>query len=221
MCTREVWTHHGARIRAIAPHAEARFVDVAAGEALDPDEIEVACLSGDAWPGLIGSFMRTATAAGNLRWLHTFSAGVDHPVFASFVHRGVVLTTSPGASARPIAHSTIMLLLALSRDLPGWVRAQDERRWEQHFFDDVDGTTLGIVGMGPIGREIGAAAEALGMSVVGCRRTPQADDPWPTFASVAEIAPLVDWLVLAAPLTDGRATWSTPGCWHRCSQRPD
>jgi phosphoglycerate dehydrogenase-like enzyme len=146
--------------------------------------------------------MGTAVSASRLRWLHTFSAGVDHPVFASFVRRGVALTTSSGASARPIAHSAIMLILALSRDLPGWTRAQDARRWEPHAFDDIDGTTLGVVGMGPIGLEIGRAASAVGMDVLGCRRTPQPDDPWPTVASVAELAPLVDWLVLAAPLTD-------------------
>jgi phosphoglycerate dehydrogenase-like enzyme len=161
----------------------------------------VACLSGDAWPGSIAPFMRTTVAAANLRWLHSFSAGVDHPVFASFVRRGVALTNSPGASARPIAHSVIMLLLALSRDLPGWVRAQDGRRWEQHFFDDIDGTVLGVVGMGSIGQEIGRAAQALGIEVIGCRRTPRPDDPWPTFASVSEVAPRVDWLVLAAPHT--------------------
>ena len=168
---------------------------------IDPAAIDVACLSGDAWPGLIAPFMRTTVAAPNLQWLHSFSAGVDHPVFASFVRRGVALTNSPGASARPIAHSVIMLLLALSRDLPGWVRAQDGRRWEQHFFDDIDGTTLGVVGMGTIGQEIGRAAQALGIEVIGCRRTPRPDDPWPTFASVREVAPRVDWLVLAAPHT--------------------
>ena len=169
--------------------------------AVDPDTIDVACLSGDAWPDLIEPFMRAAVDAPNLRWFHSFSAGVDHPVFASFVRRGVALTNSPGASARPIAHSVIMMLLALSRDLPGWVRAQDGRRWEQHFFDDIDGTVLGVVGMGAIGQEIGRAAQGLGIDVIGCRRTPRADDPWPTVASVAELAPQVDWLVLAAPHT--------------------
>jgi phosphoglycerate dehydrogenase-like enzyme len=169
---------------------------------VDPEAIDVACLSGDAWPGLIAPFMSAAVAARNLRWFHSFSAGVDHPVFTSFVRRGVVLTNSPGASARPIAHSAMMLLLALSRDLPGWVRAQDARAWQQHSFDDIDGTVLGVVGMGPIGLEIGRAAQALGIEVIGCRRSPGPDDPWPTFASVADVAPRVDWLVLAAPLTD-------------------
>lgn len=169
---------------------------------VDPDTIDIACLSGDAWPDMIAPFMRTAVAAPNLRWFHSFSAGVDAPVFTTLVQRGVALTKSPGASARPIAHSVIMLLLALSRDLPGMVRAQGERRWEQRFFDDVDGSTLGIVGMGPIGIEVGRAAQALGLEVIGCRRSPQADDPWPTFGSIGELAPQVDWLVLAAPLTD-------------------
>ena len=95
-----------------------------------------------------------------------------------------------------------MLLLAMSRDLPGWVRAQDSRRWEQHFFDDIDGTMLGVVGMGRIGQEVGRAAQALGIDVIGCRSTPRADDPWPTFRTVTEVAPRVDWLVLAAPLTE-------------------
>lgn len=174
------------------------LVDGPAG--VEPSDIDIACLSGDAWPGLIAPFMQTAVAADRLRWLHSFSAGVDHPVFASFVRRGVALTTSPGAAARPIAHSVIMLLLALSRDLPGWVRAQDTKMWQQHFFHDVDGTTIGVVGMGPIGQEIGRAASALGMHVIACRRHPRGDEPWPTVGSIGDLAPHVDWLVLAAPL---------------------
>jgi phosphoglycerate dehydrogenase-like enzyme len=199
-CTRGTWSQYGDDIQSTSPRVVPLLVD--GDTEVDPEAIDVACLSGDAWPDLITPFMRAAVAAPNLRWFHSFSAGVDHPVFASFVRRGVLLTNSPGAAARPIAHSVIMLLLALSRDLPGWVRAQDDRRWQQHFFDDIDGTVLGVVGMGPIGLEVGRAAQALGIDVIGCRRTPQPGDPWPTFASVAEVAPHVDWLVLAAPLTD-------------------
>ena len=73
------------------------------------------------------------------------------------------LTTSSGAQAVPIAHTVLLYLLALTRDLPRWQDAQRRRAWERHEVVDLQGMTLGVVGLGPIGLEVARLGRALRM----------------------------------------------------------
>ncbi len=177
------------------------------GHAPVPDDeialIDVAFFSGDVWPERAANFMRVALDAPNLRWIHVFSAGVDHPVFAMFVDRGVRLTTSSGSSAVPIAHTVVMQLLALCRQVPSFARQQARHEWVRSDVTDLEGRTVGIVGLGAIGAEVARLVPHFGMRAIGLRRTPQGDEPcetWPT-ARLPELLALCDDLVLTAPLT--------------------
>ena len=72
---------------------------------LDPDgckRIEIAYFSEDLVPDFSRQFFSTCYKAENLRWLHVFNAGTDHPVFAQMLERGVRVTTSSGANAGPV-----------------------------------------------------------------------------------------------------------------------
>jgi phosphoglycerate dehydrogenase-like enzyme len=147
--------------------------------------------------------MGVALGLGGMRWLHTFSAGVDHPVFKGLLARGVRVTTSSGASAAAVAQMAILLLLALSRDLPAHFVSQRERRWVPGQGEDLEGKVVGVVGLGPIGLEVARLARALGMRVIGMRRRPAGDEPcetWP-MARLGELLALADYVVLALPLT--------------------
>jgi phosphoglycerate dehydrogenase-like enzyme len=170
----------------------------------DVAAVELAYFSGDLYPDRVRGFVLALRDAPRLRWLHTFSAGVDHPWFQALRARGVWLTTSSGAHAVPIAQTVLLYLLALSRDLPRWLDAQRRRAWEPHSFADLQGLVLGVVGLGPIGLEVARLGAALGMRVVGARRTPRGDEPcetWP-LARLDELVALADALVLALPLAD-------------------
>ena len=147
--------------------------------------------------------MGTMLNAPNLRWLHTFSSGVDHPVFGIFLDKGVRLTTSAGANARPIARTAIMHLLALSRRLPSLLDAQRDHRWTPFTFDELEGARIAVVGMGAIGLEVIRLAQAMGMDVVGVRRSVVGDEPCETVPidRLADVLPAVQALVLAVPLT--------------------
>jgi phosphoglycerate dehydrogenase-like enzyme len=96
----------------------------------------------------VREFVLALRDAKQLRWLHTFSAGVDNPWFQALRARGVRLTTSSGANAVPIAQTVLLYLLALSRDLASWQDAQKRRAWEPHPVVDLQGLTLGVVGPG-------------------------------------------------------------------------
>jgi phosphoglycerate dehydrogenase-like enzyme len=163
----------------------------------------VAFFSGDVWPARSANFMRVALDAPGLRWLHVFSAGVDHPVFGMFLDRGVRLTTSSGSSAVPIAHTVVMHLLALCRNAIGFARQQAAHEWVRSDVVDLEGRTVGIVGLGAIGREVARLLPHFGVRVVGMRRTPDGNEPcetWPT-SRLHELLGIVDDLVLTAPLT--------------------
>src|SRR5690606_30890877 len=150
------------------------------------------------------NFMGTCIRAEHLHWLHTMSAGTDHPVFASLRDRGVTVTNSAGAAAPSIAQTVMTYLLALSRDLPRSLRDQAERRWEPGPSVDLHGMRLGIVGLGAIGGETARLAQAFGMEVVGLRRSVAGDEPCPTWMNdrLHELLRWADAIAVTAPLTD-------------------
>jgi|LakMenEpi03Aug12_release.lakeMendotaPanAssembly.Ray.scaffolds.fasta_scaffold159946_3 phosphoglycerate dehydrogenase-like enzyme len=168
------------------------------------DSITVAFFSGDIWPERTRGFMLSALKSPNLSWLHTFSAGIDNAVFTTFRERGIRLSTSSGAAASPIAQTVIMYMLALSRNLPLYMQHQRNHQWSPHSFHELDGATVAVIGLGPIGREVVRLSQALQMNVVACRRSPSGDDPCPTYplTQLREVVSGADWVVIALPLTE-------------------
>ncbi len=172
--------------------------------------IELAYFSGDLFPERSRSFFAAALAAPKLRWLQVFNAGVDHPVFQRFVASGVRLTTASGSSAEPIAQTAFAGLLLLARGFPHWLDAQARSAWEptppSRVPADLRGQTLLVFGLGAIGSEIARLARALGMRVIGVRRSPATgaepvDELHPP-ERLPTLLPRADWLALACALTD-------------------
>ncbi len=171
--------------------------------------IELAYFSTDVFPDRARGFFAAVQGAPNLRWLHVFNAGIDHPVFQRILARGVRVTTSAGASAEPIAQTALAGLLMLSRGFPRWLDSQRRRTWEplpaHEVPRDLRGQTLLVVGLGGIGRELARLARALGLYVIGVRRSAvpsgePVDELHPP-ARLRELLPRADWLALACPLT--------------------
>ncbi len=130
----------GRRMQSLAPTRPlVRVADDAVDGDVDVDAVEIAFFSGDLFPERVGPFIRQLVRCKELRWFHTFSAGVDNPFFAGLLERGIRLSTSSGAMATPIAHTVMLYLLALSRDLPGWLRAQAQHAWEPHPVQELSG----------------------------------------------------------------------------------
>lgn len=202
-CTDTVLDAHGDRIAAIAPELD--VVVLRPGEEITPadiDRITIAFFSHDAWPERAAAFFRVALDATNLQWFHSMSAGVDSPVFARFLERGARLTTSSGATARPIAGTVMLYLLALSRDLPGWLRSQAAHEWTPAPFRELEGQRIVVVGFGPIGQEVVRLATAFGMEPVVVRRAARGDEPCPvrTLAELPDAVGDADAVVVALPL---------------------
>lgn len=113
--------------------------------------------------------------ATRLRWLQVGSAGVERLPLAEIAAAGVFLTNARGLHADAMADHALASLLALSRHVPAFVQAQQERRWAPRTGDVLAGRRLGILGFGEIGRAIAQRASAFGMEIWATRRRPAPD----------------------------------------------
>lgn len=167
-------------------------------------DAEAAFFSPDEFPAHPARLLVTALKATSLKWFHSMSAGVDNPVFTSFLDRGTRLTTSSGAAAIPIAQSVVSYLLALSRRLPETLQNQSAHRWDRLMGVDLAGSCVVIAGMGPIGYEVARLCTALRMRPIGLRRTVAGDEPCETWTLDRwhESLAIADHIVLALPLTE-------------------
>ncbi len=155
------------RIRAAAPGARLVTVSVEglADDALDDVEVMLrGWLSSDA-------FDRLLVRAPQLAWVHSATSGVEGALTPAALERGVVVTNARGVFSRPIAEYVLMMILSVSRRLPQLLELQQERTWQPLEGAELRDVTVGIVGLGSIGRAVGALATAFGCRVVAVRRS--------------------------------------------------
>lgn len=158
-------------------------------------EAEALIVRGDATVG-----EQELAAATRLRVIGRSGVGVDRVDVAAAAAHGVPVVVTPGANARAVAEGALTLMLALVKRLPELQHALLERNWgarDRLELGDLEGTTLGIVGYGRIGRELADLARALGMHVLA--HDPLVDDATTPLGALFENADIVS---LHAPLTD-------------------
>jgi phosphoglycerate dehydrogenase-like enzyme len=158
------------RIREAAPGA--RLVTVSTeGLADGPlDDVEVLLrgfLTAEAFDRVLGRAPR-------LVWVHSASAGVERVLTPTSQRRGLVITNARGVFSRPIAEYVMMMILAVSRRLPQLLELQRERTWQPLEGAELRDVTVGIVGLGSIGRSVGALATAFGCRIIAIRRRTEA-----------------------------------------------
>ena len=153
-------------------------------------------------------FYGALKASKDLAWIQIHSAGADRQVYLDLIARGVILTTSSGASASLVAQTALTGLLSLARRFPQLAAAQRAHIWAPFFKTglppDLEGQTVMIVGWGPIGQKLGAWLGALGLNIVVVRQSAEARIEGARvigFADFNATLPQTDWLVLACPLT--------------------
>ncbi len=144
-----------------------------------------------------------------LKWLQVNAAGADRPIFLELARRGVTLTSAAGANANAVAQTALTGFLAITRRFPFLMQAQRERQWKALFVHglprDTHGQTALVVGWGPIGRQLGAMLEVVGLEVMVVRNSDQpAGDglATATFEAIHAVLPRADWVFLACQLTD-------------------
>jgi phosphoglycerate dehydrogenase-like enzyme len=103
----------------------------------------------------------------DLKWVMTFSSGVDHWEKSGLLPREIPLVHLPGGSGIPVAEFVMGLLLNHVKHFDKIWENQREKRFERIQGQELWGKTLGIIGLGGIGREIARRAKAFDMNVIG------------------------------------------------------
>jgi lactate dehydrogenase-like 2-hydroxyacid dehydrogenase len=138
----------------------------------------------------------------NLEIVSSFGVGYDHIDAAWAGKHGIVVTHTPGVLDEEVADTAMALTLAAVRRLPQAERYLREGRWRQAPFPltaSLRGRTMGILGLGRIGRQIAKRAEAFGLDVVYHGRKAQDDAPYLYFPTLRGMAEACDILMVAAP----------------------
>jgi len=201
-----------ARLRAVSPRLQIVQHTVRSAGEMPPDawsDAEILC-----------TFMALPEPelAPRLRWVQLLSAGADHAM-----GHDVVLTTTSGIHAVNIGEFVLAFMLAWAHHLPALFDHQrraewPEDRWELFIPQELCRATVGIVGYGSIGREVGRLAHAFGMRVLAMQRdaahtdhgyvVPGVGDPEgrvpERFFHPDELRNMLaecDYVVLAVPLT--------------------
>jgi D-3-phosphoglycerate dehydrogenase len=142
---------------------------------------------------------------GRLRWIQSSAAGLDHCLVPAVVASPVIVTSASGVLADQVTEHTIALLTGLTRTLPVFFRAQQQREFIRRPTRDLTGATVGIVGMGGVGRRLVEVLAAFKTRILATDwypidKPPHVAELLPADA-VDEILPRIDILILAAPLT--------------------
>ncbi|HWY69305.1 MAG TPA: D-2-hydroxyacid dehydrogenase [Terriglobales bacterium] len=151
-------------------------------------------------------------AASRLRWIHATTAAVHQLMFPELVASDVRVTNSTSIHGPVVAEHAIALVFALAKGLNFAVRYQTQGHWGQQGLwssplrpRELAGATLGVIGLGAIGRECVRLAKALGMSVVALREHPEKGSEGsdrvfgPT--QLDQLLAEAEYVLLAAPLT--------------------
>ncbi|HEU0163902.1 MAG TPA: D-2-hydroxyacid dehydrogenase [Thermomicrobiales bacterium] len=120
--------------------------------------------------------------AERLKWVHVAAAGVEALLaMPGFREKDLLLTNSSGVSAPNMAEHAIAMILAFGRRFPALIRSQGRHAWrEWDSFGgafEIGGQTVALIGLGAIGSETAKRAKALGMHVVGVKRTAAGELP--------------------------------------------
>ena len=146
-----------------------------------PQELEIRCLkSGEKLADQIGEveilygFIDEADLphATALRWVQLPHAGVERFMYPAFKATDIVLTNCRGLYGPQIAEHAFALLLALTRRIPTQLEFMQRRHWERVPCIELAGMTMGIIGLGGIGRAIAARAKAFEFEVIAVDAEP-------------------------------------------------
>lgn len=145
---------------------------------------------------------------GKLRAVVRAGVGVDNIDVAAATRRGIVVMNTPGGNTVSTAEHTVSMMMTLSRHIPAADASVHQKKWERGKFvgTQLAGKTLGVIGLGRIGREVARRAAGLDMKVIGF-------DPFlsperaaqlgiEAVSGLDQLLPRVDFLTVHTPLTD-------------------
>lgn len=155
---------------------ESRFPDIAFGYATSPGSVEDALAVANPeivfsikHPGFPGPAHTPIISYSSVKWLQVGGSGYED--FLGWDATRITLTNCAGVLSRFLAETVTGALLMLNGNFLTYVKQQKEKVWRQHGFQPLSDQTLLIVGVGAVGGCVADNAKALGMRVLGTRRS--------------------------------------------------
>jgi phosphoglycerate dehydrogenase-like enzyme len=206
-----------------APASEAKIREAANGEFIyvkNKDDLLPALRDAEVFCGA-NVPQNWREVAPRLRWVQFPGAGVDtlrdHPILRA--DSGILVTTASGVHATNISEYVFCSMMMFNRSWPQMMRYQDRHIWAHAGWAEpgkdyplrereLHGTTLGIIGLGSIGRHIAQMARAFRMKVLATRFSARTDEQDPDvdqlypFERFHDMLGQCDYVVIATPLTD-------------------
>jgi phosphoglycerate dehydrogenase-like enzyme len=138
----------------------------------------------------------------NLKWIQALGTGLDGITDQPALSPKVTVTSLHGVHGAPVSEAALAGMLALSRDIPRFVRQQDEQHWGRWPAKLLQGKTVGILGIGVIAEALAPKCKAFGMTVVGLTSAPRpvaGFDRVHPMSEMLRVLPDLDYLVLLTP----------------------
>ena len=139
-------------------------------------------------------------------------AGVNNIPLDKCADQGIVVFNTPGANANAVKELTIAGLFLAARNIPAaldWAKGLTEdvsktveKGKSQFAGSEITGKTLGVAGLGAIGRKVAAAADALGMKVVGYDPYFDGEADFAVYADLKEMLAVCDFVTIHIPAND-------------------
>lgn len=157
-------------------------------------------------------------AATSLRVISKHGSGIDTIDIAAAQTRGIKVCAASGANAAAVAEHTIALILACAKSIVTLDRRMHAGHWDKstHKSLELEGRTLGLVGMGAIGKRVAAIAHAMGMKIIGF-------DPYaannPEYIETVELNQIwqqSDVISLHCPLSDDNRNFMNTSVFDQC-----
>jgi len=104
-----------------------------------------------------------------VKWIHILAAGVENLPFKEIKQKNIIVTNSNGIHKIPISEHVFGMLLNFTRNLYIFQEQKKQKLWKKQIGTELYGKTMGIIGLGSIGREIARKAKAFDMKVIGTK----------------------------------------------------
>lgn len=156
--------------------------------------------------------MLTMEFSENLQAIARAGAGVNNIPLDRCAQSAIVVFNTPGANANAVKELVIAGLFLASRNIPAaleWAKTLEEnvsktveKGKSQFAGHEIAGKTLGVVGLGAIGRKVAESAQALGMKICGYDPFVAESDQFTVYTDLKEMLPQCDYITIHVPATD-------------------
>lgn len=162
-------------------------------------------------------------AGKNLELIGRAGTGVDNIDLNEATKHGIIAMNTPGGNTISAAELTVSMILALLRNIPQADKSMKESKWDRKSFSGMEifGKTIGIVGLGKIGKEVAARLKAFGTKLLGYDpiiSTEVANDIGVELTSLNQIYAASDIITIHVPLTDETKNLFSKNTFHKCKK---